>query len=52
MKKYISYENDIYGEYSEYEFLELYKSMVDKNEYETFIDWQYDMLKSGVFELL
>lgn len=52
MKKYISYEEDIRGEYTEVEFIALYESAVDKHEYRTYFDWKFDMLRSGVFELL
>ena len=53
MKKiYISYEEDIRGEYTESEFHHLYITLVDKAEYKTFEDWKFDMLRSGVFELL
>ena len=52
MKKYVSYETDIYGTYTEHEFYQLYVSLVDKHEYEAFDDWRYDMIRSGVFELL
>ena len=52
MKKYISYEEDIRGEYTEEQFFSLYESAVDKHEYQTFADWKWDMLRSGVFEKL
>lgn len=50
MKKYVSYEPDIKGAYSEEEFLSLYEDMVDKTEYPDFDGWKWDMLRSGVFE--
>lgn len=39
-KKYVSYEKDIRGEYTEEQFFSLYESDVDKNEYQTFTDWK------------
>lgn len=50
MKKYISYEEGIKGTYTHEEMQTLYKEEVNKEEYATFEDWLFDMLKSGVFE--
>lgn len=52
MKKYVSYEPEISGEYTEEELFQLYENMVDKTEYPDFDGWKWDMLRSGVFERL
>ena len=52
-KKYITYEDPHANEtFTEQEMQNLYNKEVNKEEYTTFTDWLYDMLKSGVFETL
>lgn len=47
---YVSYEEGSEGTYTESELLEHYMATVDKEEYEDFDGWVFDMLRSGVFE--
>lgn len=51
MKKYITYEEPLQNcTFTEKQMYEVYRDLADKEEYTTFEDWLYDMLKSGVFE--
>lgn len=50
MTLYVSYEQGIEGTFTENEMIQLYNCEVDKDEYQEFDSWIYDMLKSGVFE--
>lgn len=49
--KYITYEKPLAGRSFTYnQMQEVYRSLADKQEYQTFDCWFSDMLKSGVFE--
>lgn len=50
--RYVSYENEIKGRYTERKMFYLYSNSVDKKEYPTYRSWKADMLKSGIFEKL
>lgn len=50
MSRFISYEQGSEGIYTEEGMQNLYSSSVDKKEYSDYVDWEIDMLKSGVFE--
>ena len=51
MKYYITYEAPLENRcFTEKQMKEVYRDLVDKNEYPTFDIWFSDMLKSGVFE--
>ncbi len=51
MKQYITYEEPLQGRtFTENQMHEVYRDMVNKEEYATFEDWLFDMLRSGVFE--
>ena len=53
MKKYTTYEEPYAGHtFTESQMQNIYNSDVNKSEYPKFTDWLYDMLKSGVFELI
>lgn len=48
---YITYEEPLKGRcFTKSQMKEVYRDLVDKNEYPTFDIWFSDMLKSGVFE--
>lgn len=49
MKKYVTYEDEFKGEYTEEEMLELYTRIVNKKEYPDYSIWILDMIRSGVF---
>ena len=50
-KLYITYEEPFKDTiFNEKQMKEIYRIMVDKDEYEDFTVWLFDMLKSGVFE--
>lgn len=52
-KKYITYEDPHANQtFTESEMQDIYNEEVNKEEYINFKDWLYDMLKSGVFEIL
>lgn len=51
MKKYITYEEPFEKQtFTEKQMKKIYCDEVDKNEYQDFESWLFDMLKSGVFE--
>lgn len=51
LKKYISYEEPINGRSFTYKQMqEVYRDLVNKEEYPDFDCWFNDMLKSGVFK--
>lgn len=51
MKLYTTYEEPLKGKvFTEKQIKEVYRDMANKKEYETFEDWLFDMLRSGVFE--
>ena len=51
MKYYITYEAPLENRcFTEKQMKEVYRDLVDKNEYPTFDIWFLDMLKSGIFE--
>ena len=50
-KLYITYEEPLKGRtFTEKQMKEVYRDMVDKEEYSDFESWFADMIKSGVFE--
>lgn len=52
LKMYISYEEPFNGRaFTSSQMHEVYRDMVDKDEYQDFTSWLLDMLKSGVFEI-
>lgn len=53
LKMYISYEEPFNGRaFTSNQMHEVYRDMVDKNEYQDFETWLYDMLKSDVFHVI
>ena len=52
LRMYISYEEPFNNQiFTSSQMREIYRDLADKNEYNDFSIWLYDMLKSGVFEL-
>lgn len=50
MIKYVTYEEPLKGrEFTPNQMVEVYRDMVNKEEYPDFTGWLYDMVKSGVF---
>ena len=53
LKKYITYEEPLEGKsFTINQLHEVYRDLVDKEEYQDFDCWFTDMLKSGVFETI
>ena len=53
LKMYISYEEPFNGKaFTSYLMHEVYKDLADKEEYQDFETWLYDMIKSGVFHIV
>lgn len=53
MKKYITYEEPLKGRvFTEKQLHEVYRDLACKTIFPSFDIWFYDMLKSGVFELV
>lgn len=53
LKMYISYEEPFNGKtFTSSQMREVYRDSVDKNEYQDFESWIYDMIKSGVFRII
>ena len=51
LKKYITYEEPLEGKsFTINQLHEVYRDLVDKEEYLDFVCWFTDMLKSGVFK--
>lgn len=51
LKKYITYEEPLKGKsFTINQLHEVYRDLVDKEEYQDFDCWFTDMLKSGVFK--
>ena len=51
LKKYITYEEPLEGKsFTINQLHEVYRDLVDKEEYQDFDCWFTDMLKSGVFK--
>lgn len=53
MPKYITYEEPFKGKtFTEKQMHKVYRKLVDKAEYPTFISWLDDVTRSGVFEIV
>jgi hypothetical protein len=46
---YTTYETEQPKTYTTSEMMTIYQNEIDHDEYETFSDWLYDMVKSGVY---
>jgi hypothetical protein len=53
IKMYVSYEQPFNGKaFTSSQMREVYRDMADKTEYQDFESWLYDMIKSGVFQVI
>ena len=53
LKIYISYEEPYNGKaFTSSQMHEVYRDLVDKEEFQDFDIWLYDMIKSGVFRIV
>lgn len=53
IKMYVSYEQPFEGKtFTSSQMREVYRDLVDKTEYQDFESWLYDMIKSGVFQVI
>lgn len=53
MKMYVSYEEPFSGKsFTSSHMHEIYRDMADKDEYQDFTSWLYDMIKSDVFHVI
>ena len=53
LKMYISYEQPFNGRsFTSSQIKEVYRDLADKEEYQDFETWLYDMIKSGVFHVI
>lgn len=53
MKMYISYEQPFNGRsFTSSQMKEVYRDTVNKDDFQTFDIWIYDMIKSGVFHVI
>lgn len=53
LKMYISYEEPFNGRsFTSSQMKEVYRDLVDKEEFQNFEMWIYDMIKSGVFHVI
>ena len=53
LKMYISYEEPFNGRvFTSSQMKEVYRNTVNKDDFQTFDIWLYDMIKSGVFHIV
>ena len=50
--RYRCYEEGYVGEYTEEELVDLYKRVVDKNDYPDYESWYADMIKLSIFVII